>query len=73
MYCKRLKELREKSGRTKKNIAGILGISESTYDKCEKGEQDLSAVHIRRLAYLYKVSCDYIFEITDNPHHVSQK
>lgn len=59
----KLKDLRLKNGLTQQDIAGILGISQSTFSEHESGKSLLNANQIRTLAVLYKVSTDEILDM----------
>ena len=64
MYT-RLRELREDRGRSPKQVAGELGMSQTGYSKYETGENDIPTVVLRKLALFYNVSVDYILGETD--------
>ncbi len=65
-YYKRLRELREDSDLTQRQIAAILNITQPQYHLYEKGYRDLPTDILIRLADLYHTSTDYILERTDN-------
>lgn len=67
MYLKRLKELREDNDKYQKDIANILKISQQYYSEYEKGKRPIPVDYVIILAKYYKVSTDYILELTDNP------
>ena len=52
---KRIKELRELSDITIKNIANTLNIKEETYIQYENGEIDIPASFLYELAHIFKV------------------
>ena len=62
-YCKRLKELRIKSGFTQEQIAFILHTRQEQYSKYESGQRELPIRHLITLCCLYKTSSDYILGI----------
>ncbi len=66
-YYKRLRELREDSDLTQRQLAAILGLTQPQYFRYEQGYRDLPTDILIRLADLYKTSTDYILERTDNP------
>lgn len=68
----RLKELRKQNGFNQKEIAKILNTTQQQISKYEKGEQELPVHHLITLAKLYKVSTDYILELTDNRYATSE-
>ena len=64
MY-KRLKELREDNDIKQKDVATILNMSQANYSFIENGIQELTAENLKKLAIFYKVSADYILELSD--------
>lgn len=66
-YYKRLRELREDSDLTQRQIAAILGLTQPQYFRYEQGYRDLPTDILIRLADLYNTSTDYILGRTDSP------
>ena len=64
MY-QRLRDLREENNLTQKQLAEILGMSQTGYSKYETGENDIPTVILIKLADLYKTSTDYILGRTN--------
>ena len=64
-YQKRIRDLREDSNRTQKEIADILGTSQTMYARYERGASELPIRHLLTLCDLYHVPADYILGITD--------
>jgi len=64
MY-KRLRSLREDKDLTQKQLADILGMSQTGYSKYETGENDIPTAVLIKLANFYKTSIDYILDQTD--------
>jgi len=64
MYI-RIRNLREDKDLTQKQIAEILGMSQTGYSKYETGENDVPTHILIKLADFYKTSTDYILERTD--------
>ena len=62
----RLKDLREDADKTQKDIAAILGTSQSYYAQYEKGKRSIPFERIVELAKYYDVSTDYIAGLTNN-------
>ena len=60
MYFQRLKDLREDRDLLQKDIAEILGISQTVYSRYERGAQTLPVMHLIKLADFYKTSTDYL-------------
>ena len=64
MY-KRIRELREDKDLTQKQIAEILGMSQTGYSKYETGENDIPTHILIKLADLHHTSVDYILGRTN--------
>ncbi len=60
MYFQRLKDLREDRDLLQKDIAEILGISQTVYSRYERGAQTIPVMHLIKLADFYKTSTDYL-------------
>ena len=60
MYFRRLKDLRIDNDYTQKNIAEILKIGRTQYNRYENGIRDIPVDLLRKLAKLYDTSIDYI-------------
>lgn len=65
MY-RRIRDLREDKDLTQRQIAAILGMSQTGYSKYETGENDVPTHILIKLADFYKTSTDYILERTDD-------
>ena len=59
MDVTRIKELRDREGMTQKDIAEMIGVSQSTYSTYENGINYLNAERLEKLANIYGVSVDY--------------
>ncbi|MBP1575984.1 MAG: helix-turn-helix transcriptional regulator [Oscillospiraceae bacterium] len=64
MY-KRIRDLREDRDLTQKQIAQMLGMSQTGYSKYETGENDIPTAILIRLADFYQTSTDYLLGRTD--------
>ena len=64
MYFQRLKDLREDRDLLQKDIAEILGISQTVYSRYERGAQTIPVMHLIKLADFYKTSTDYLLRRT---------
>lgn len=62
----RLKDLREDKDKTQKEIAEMLGTSQSYYSQYEKGKRSVPFERIVELAKYYDVSIDYIAGLTND-------
>ena len=63
----RLRDLREDRDWTQKELAAMLGMSQTGYSKYETGENDIPTDILIKLADFYDVSVDYLLNRTDNP------
>ena len=66
MY-ERIRDLREDHGMTQKQIASLLGMSQTGYSKYETGENDIPTAVLLKLADIYHTSIDYMLGRTDQP------
>lgn len=64
---KRLRKLRKDHGISQRALAELLGISQQTYSRYERGQRNPSVETAYVLARLYHVSMDYLAGITDDP------
>lgn len=64
MYI-RLRDLREDKDLTQKQIADMLGMSQTGYSKYETGENDIPTQILIKLAEFYNTSVDYILGRTN--------
>lgn len=60
MYYQRLRDLKEDSDLTQKQVAEIIGVSVNHYGKYERGETDIPFEKAVKLAEYYNVSLDYL-------------
>lgn len=73
MIFQRLKDLREDHDLLQKDIAKILGISQTVYSRYERGFQTIPVIHLIKLADFYKTSTDYILGRTNTAEPYSDK
>lgn len=66
MY-KRIRDLREDNDLSQREIANMLGMSQTGYSKYETGENDIPTDVLISLAEFYNTSTDYLLGQTDNP------
>lgn len=69
MFNYRLKFLREIKGMSQKDIAKILGISNSRYNHYESEIDIIPIKYLIALCDLYEVSLDYIFCFSNNKNY----
>ncbi len=60
LYVKRIRDLREDHDKTQKEIADVLGTSQTMYARYERGANELPIHHLITLCRYYGVSSDYI-------------
>lgn len=61
----RIRDLREDSDLTQKQIADYLHIKQNTYSQYENGQRQLPIDALIALAKFYNTSTDYIWGLTD--------
>lgn len=61
----RLRDLREDKDLSQKELAQILGMSQTGYSKYETGENDVPTQILMKLADFYHTSVDYILRRTN--------
>lgn len=66
-YQRRLRDLREDHDKTQREIAQVIGTSQTMYARYERGANELPIRHLIHLADYYQVSTDYILGRTDRP------
>ena len=64
MY-RRIRDLREDKDMTQKDMAAILGMSQTGYSKYETGENDIPTNILIKLSVFHNVSIDYLLNLTD--------
>lgn len=64
MY-RRIRDLRHDHDMTQRELAEILGMSQTGYSKYETGENDIPTEILIRLSKIYNVSIDYMLGQTD--------
>lgn len=64
-YIRRIRDLREDADLTQKQVASVLGTSQTMYARYERGANELPIRHLLKLCSLYQVSSDYILGLTD--------
>jgi transcriptional regulator with XRE-family HTH domain len=67
MIYKRIRELREDSDLTQKEISSFLKCSQQVYSNYELGQRDIPTDILIKISKFYKVSVDYILGLSDNP------
>lgn len=65
-YYQRLRDLREDSDKTQKEVADFLGIVQVQYHRYETGKREIPYHMVIKLAEFYNVSLDYISGLTND-------
>ena len=64
-YTDRIRELREDSDKTQREIAQLLNVGQKTYSDYELGKTRIPVESLIVLAKLYNVSMDYICGVSN--------
>lgn len=67
MY-RRIRDLREDSDLTQKQLANILHCSQQVYSNYELGQRDIPTSVLIQLAKFYHTTTDYLLGLTDYPN-----
>ncbi len=65
-YMIRMRNLREDHDKTQKQIADMLGISQTMYARYERGANEMPIRVLLALCKYYGVSADYLLGLTDS-------
>ena len=61
----RIRNLREDKDMKQREVAKMLGMSQTGYSKYETGENDIPSQVLIKLAKLYDTSVDYLLNLTN--------
>jgi len=64
-YLKRMRDLREDRDFLQREIAEVLGTSQTMYARYERGANELPLRHLITLCKFYGVSADYFLGLSD--------
>ena len=67
VFAKRLKEMRESKGLTRKELGKASGVDPSLISRYESGERAPTADNLLKIAKTLECSTDYLLGLTDNP------
>lgn len=67
MLYRRIRDLREDHDLTQAQMGRILSCSQRVYSNYERGELDIPTEILRKLARYYRVTTDYLLELSDDP------
>ncbi|MBR6028918.1 MAG: helix-turn-helix transcriptional regulator [Clostridia bacterium] len=60
-----MRQLREDADLTQKQVAEVLGTSQTMYARYERGANELPIHHLLTLCRLYRVSADYLLGLRE--------
>lgn len=72
-YYRRLRDLREDHDLTQSQLVKILNMHKTTYTNYEQGKREIPFEVVIKLAKFYNTSLDYIAELINKPHSLSDK
>ena len=64
-YLKRMRDLREDRDLLQREVAEVLGTSQTMYARYERGANELPVHHLITLCRFYGVSADYFLVLSD--------
>lgn len=64
----RVRDLREDKDLTQADVAKILNVYTTTYQRWERGETEIPSHIVKQLSNYYNVSADYILGLPDLPY-----
>ena len=67
MLYRRIRDLREDSDLTQKELSRVLNCSQQVYSNYELGQRDIPTDILIKLSTFYNVSVDYLLGLTKNP------
>ena len=65
-YIKIMRDLREDNDKTQREIAEVLGTSQTMYARYERGANEMPIHHLITLCKYYNVSADYILGLSND-------
>ena len=65
VHANRIKELREDSDMSQKEIASYLCVAQNTYCNYENGKREIPIPLLIKLSEFYKVNLEYLLGLTD--------
>ena len=65
-FYQRIRDLREDHDKTQKDIANVLNMQLTVYQRYERGERELPLWAAIKLADYYRVTLDYLVGRTDS-------
>lgn len=76
-YIERIRELREDNDLTQKQVAEVLGTSQTMYARYERGANELPIRHLVTLCQFYNVPADFLLGLQQDkkrkPGEIAQK
>ena len=71
VHYSRIRELREDSDMTQKQVAALLHCSQQVYSNYELGQRDLPTDILISLAKMYNTTTDYILGLDDKRYRIA--
>ena len=68
-FIDKLRGLREDNDLTQKQVANVLGTSQTMYARYERGANEMPLRHLIMLCRFYNVSADYLLDTTPSKLH----
>lgn len=65
--------MREARGLSQRQIAALLNMPQSQYNRYERGLRDFPTATLIQLVRLLETSADYVLELTDSPNPPAQE
>ena len=69
----RLRDLREDRDLTQREMAETLSVAQTTYSDYENDKINIPIETLKKLAYFFDTSIDYLLKMTDNPAPYERK
>ncbi len=70
-YYQRLRDLREDNDLTQRQLAKMLNMPQSQYNRYERGLRDIPTDILIQLADIYSTSTDYLLGRTNNSEFIN--
>ena len=67
IFAQRLREIRDRAGESRKNLADLLSVSISQVSEMENGRKGTTMEKLAVLCRHYNISADYLLGLTDEP------
>lgn len=68
----KIRDLREDSDLTQKDMAALIPMNQSNYSKIERNVQDPSVFQLKRIAEILSIDLNELFELKDSANSYSK-